>query len=92
MSGSADRARIEELLQDETLSYREIARQTGASDWTVRRIARDVAGDVRPMKRARHEHAVEPLGLASWAILAGLGGIFVGALWFLGRGMSPPDA
>lgn len=52
MNGPADRERIGELLQDESLSYREIAREAGCGDWTVRRIARDLDGGETPMKSA----------------------------------------
>jgi len=48
-----DRNLVEQLLQDEGLSYREVARQAGCSDWSVRRIARQLNADMRPMKSVR---------------------------------------
>ena len=51
---SIDRAHIEGLLADEHLSYRAIADLVGCSDWTVRKVARELAGDERPMKSARN--------------------------------------
>jgi DNA-binding Lrp family transcriptional regulator len=39
-----DRDLVERLLQDESLSFREIARRADCSDWSVRSIARDLAG------------------------------------------------
>lgn len=90
-----ERARIAELLRDDGLSYREIARRTGFSDFTIRAVARKLTGDDRPMKRSRHEREDEsdgPLGFIGWATLAGIGGLFIGAVWLLGRWMPPPDA
>ena len=39
MNRSVDHALVEALLRNGSLSYREIARQAGCSDWTVRSIA-----------------------------------------------------
>lgn len=89
-----DRARIAELLADESLSYRDIARQENCSDWTVRAVAREIAGDSRPMKSRRRkrgggeDHA--PPALVGWTILAGLAAAVVGAFWLAVRG-APPD-
>ena len=52
-----DRELVARLLENETLSYREIAREAGCSDWSVRAIARNLAGDSRPMKT----NACEPI-------------------------------
>lgn len=90
-----DRSRIEELLQDESLSFRAIAREVGYSDFTIRQVSRELAGDERPMKRSRREREAAPnesLGFTGWAILAGIGGFLIGAFWLFGRGMPPPDA
>jgi hypothetical protein len=90
----ADADRIRELLADETLSFRAIAREVGCSDWTVRRIAREIDGDLRPMKRGDSEAPDEAcegsetavwIGLAATLALAGL------AIWFGLRGMPPPE-
>lgn len=94
MSDSVDRARIMELLRDETLSFRAISREVGCSDWTVRAIARELAGDARPMKRARCKYqndCPEPLGLAGWGIFVGIVAAFAIAFWFGTRGISPPE-
>ena len=48
-----NRALVEALLADETLSYKEIARQAGCSDFSVRTLARKLSGDERPMKTPR---------------------------------------
>lgn len=44
-----NRALVEELLLDEALSYREVARRAGCSDWSVRAIDRERSGGP-PMK------------------------------------------
>jgi hypothetical protein len=88
-----DSSRIEELLQDESRAYRSIASECGVSDWLVRRIARQLNGDSRPMKNARRtpdNDSDEPLGLGGWAVLAGLGAAIVGAIW-LGMRRPPGD-
>jgi len=46
-------ALVEQLLADETLSYKEIARRASCSDFSVRTIARKLSGDDRPMKTPR---------------------------------------
>ena len=80
----AQRARVKELLQDEARSFRSIAREVGCSDWVVRAISREIAGDSRPMKRARrsrHKADDDPpaddASLAWWVgpvlVIAGIG-------------------
>lgn len=49
----ADRERVAELLEDETRSFRSIGRELGLSDWFVRKVARELDGDPRPMRRPR---------------------------------------
>ncbi len=88
MSASVDRALIERLLQ-ESLSFREIARQAGCSDWTVRSIARGSAGDARPMKRGASEVEGEPLSAVGWLIFAGIIAAIVGAIWLATRRVPP---
>lgn len=93
----ADRARIEELLQDPSLSFRAIARELSISDWQVRKIARELDGDPRPMKRggrARYEPAdepAEPLGLAGWIIVALFAGGIALVAWASARWTPPMD-
>lgn len=55
------------------MSFREIARQVGCSDWTVRSIYRDLAGDSRPMKatiRAAYDQDERSPSVASIIICA----------------------
>jgi hypothetical protein len=88
-----DRTRIENLLQDETLSYRAIGRETGYSDFTIRAVARELAGDPRPLKSPRSQSNQDSasMGLGGWGILAGLTGLFVGAIFLWNRNPPPPD-
>jgi len=76
-----DRALVEDLLNDDSLSFREIARQAGCSDWTVRSIARDIAGDDRPMKHATHRGDDAEADFAVWPIVAGIAAMFAGGIW-----------
>jgi hypothetical protein len=50
---AVNHALVEQLLADEPLSYKEIARRASCSDFSVRTIARKVSGDDRPMKTPR---------------------------------------
>ena len=50
---AVNHALVAELLADESLSYKEIARQASCSDFSVRTIARKLSGDDRPMKTPR---------------------------------------
>ena len=80
----ADRARIEELLQDPSLSCRAIARETGYSDWTIRKIARELDGNPRPMKRHRsrpQESTEEVSAVTSWLVFGGVVALFALAIW-----------
>jgi len=91
----ADRGRIAELLRDPRLSYRAIGRQLGISDWTIRRVARELEGDSRPMKR-RHFRSdetstEETSAFSSWLVF---GIVAVGltlAIWVAARGAPPPE-
>jgi hypothetical protein len=89
-----DRAHVERLLEDASLTYREVARRAGCSDWSVRAIERELAGDSRPMKRAGHERddgGEESLGFAGWAALTGFVAVLGFAVWLAMRGNQPPD-
>ncbi len=94
MSG-IDRERIADLLADETLSYRAISRLTGVSDWTVRRIARDLAGDERPMKHryvpTQGDAPAEVSPAMGWAIFSGAIGLLGFMIWAAVRFSPPPD-
>jgi len=90
-----DRDLVTRLLEDDSLSFREIARRANCSDWSVRAIARDLAGDERPMKRergARDDYrdgdGDVPLGLAGLGVIVA---VFVGAIWWSARRVRPPE-
>lgn len=94
MSGRVDHNLVEELLQDETLSLREIARRADCSDWTVRRIARELDGDYRPIKSGDAQSADDPeslpgvfgwIGLAVTVTVVGL------MVWAGLRGLPPTE-
>ncbi|MCL5258700.1 MAG: helix-turn-helix domain-containing protein [Firmicutes bacterium] len=95
MNEPVDRALIERLLENNSLSYREIARRAGCSDWSARSIARHLNNDPRPMKARCYEpddDSDESWGLGGWIIIAGLGAAVIGALWWGMRGMPPPES
>ena len=92
----ADRALIEDLLlQDPTRSCRSISRQTGYSDWTIRKIARELDGDPRPMKQQRwpaHETPREPESVSpvtSWLTFGGFIAVLALMIW-AGMRWAPP--
>ena len=90
---SDDRERIAELLEDESRSFRSISRELGVSDWLVRKMARELYNDPRPMRQQRsrsHEPPAEESSLAGWVVfgilVAGLAvAIWAGARW------APPE-
>ena len=85
---NVDRYLVERLLQDENLSYREVARRAGCSDWIVRRIARQLTGDHRPMKLGSRN--AESSG-GGWILLAMLAACAIlGIGWFRAQGGPPP--
>jgi hypothetical protein len=93
MSG-VDRERIADLLADESLSFRAIGRMTGASDWSVRRIAREIAGDETPMKRRyspQDDARTDVLPALSWTIWGGAIGLVCLGIWALVRIAPPPE-
>jgi hypothetical protein len=91
---SADRERIAELLEDDARSFRSIGRELGVSDWLVRKTARDLQGDPRPMRQRRslpQEPAAEEVSpLVGWLIFGGfiLGTAFL--IWIGARSAPPP--
>lgn len=94
MSG-IDRERIVDLLADDSLSYREIGRLTGASDWTVRRIARELDGDARPMKQRRYrsEETAEGVSpISGWLIFGGFAVCLALMIWAGMRWNPPPGS
>lgn len=89
---AVDRDLVERLLEDESLSYREIARRAGCSDWTIRNIARRLYGDPTPMKRPRSRSSSEEAsGTAGWGVLFGMAALFGGLIWFASRRAPPPQ-
>ena len=92
-----DRDRIEEMLHDPSLSCRAIARATGYSDWTIRKIARELAGDATPMRqtRRRSEGAAEDFtsvsSTCSWAGFGVFLGVLAVAIWAAVRWTPPLD-
>ncbi len=81
----AKRARIEEALQDETRSYRSLSRELGVSDWLIRKVARGVHADPRPMRRRRSRSAETPAeevsAATSWLVFVGVVAAIVFAIW-----------
>lgn len=83
----SDRVRIAELLQDEKRSFRSIGREFGVSDWTVRRIARELDGDPRPMKQRRSysyetpDESGEMSPAVSWLMFGGFVAVLGLSIW-----------
>jgi hypothetical protein len=89
-----DREFVEQLLQDPQRSCRSIARETGYSDWTIRKIARELDGDPRPMKnerRAAPDESGNESEIAGWIGLAIFGAFIALVVWLGFRGMPPPE-
>lgn len=91
----ADRARIAELLGDPSLSCRAIARETGYSDWTIRKIARELDGDPRPMRQRRsHSDEGPPEELSpvvGWLVFGSIVAVIALAIWSGARWAPPPE-
>jgi hypothetical protein len=92
-----DRERIVEmLLEDPPRSYRAVSRATGYSDWTIRKIARDLDGDPRPMKQRRSRSDELPTEEISpwtgWLVFGVVVGFLALATWASVRWMPPPEA
>jgi transposase-like protein len=90
-----DRERIAELLQDPRLSYRAIGRELGISDWTIRKVARELDGDSRPMRQRRsHSDEIPPdevSPVTGWLVFGGIVATIVLAIWAGSRWAPPPD-
>lgn len=89
MRRSVDHALVERLLQDESLSYREIARRAQCSDFSVRAISKELAGD--DFARDDTEAKTEPLTPRDWAIFCGIAIAIFGGIWLLARRLPPMD-
>lgn len=91
----ADRDEIEELLQDPSLSCRAISRATGYSDWTIRKIARELDGDLRPMKQRRsqiEEPAIEEASeVSGWLVFGIIAAGLVLVICASARWTPPPE-
>ena len=72
-----ERSWIEELLaEDPPPSCRAISRTTGISDWTIRRVKRELDGDPRPMRQPRSRPGrafeEEASALTGWIVFGGI--------------------
>lgn len=88
MRGSVDRERVAQLLQDESLSFREIARRAHCSDFSVRSIARELASDYPADDDTMQS---EPLTATEWWIFGGIVALIVGGVCFAAWRMPPLD-
>jgi hypothetical protein len=100
-----NRAYVARLLEDDSLSYREIARRASCSDYSVRAIAaqlRDGCGSMTeppPQRRVRPardpddypEIEYEPLSGTAWAVIAGIAIVIFGAMWITSSRLPPTD-
>jgi hypothetical protein len=87
VSTTVDRELVLRLLQDETLSFREIARRANCSDWSVRSIAREFDGPYWS-----DDAQNEPLTAAQCWIVAGVFALVVGGMCFAVWRMPPLDS
>jgi DNA-binding Lrp family transcriptional regulator len=83
-----DRDLVERLLQDETLSFREIARRAECSDWSVRSIARGLAGSAQSYNA--DAEPTEALTLKDWGIFLGVCALVIGVICFVAS-RTPPQ-
>jgi hypothetical protein len=91
----ADRRWIEQLLADPARSCRAISRETGYSDWTIRKIARELDGDTRPMRQQRSpsdESTEEVSALTSWLVFGGFIACIALLIWAGARWNRPPES
>lgn len=91
----ADRERIAELLDDETRSFRSIARELGVSDWLVRKTARELYDDPRPMRQRaprRDVPTADVSPLVGWLVCGGFAAMLALIIWAGVRSVSPPDS
>ena len=94
----SEREQIAELLQDESRSFRSISRELGVSDWLIRKTARDLYGDPRPMKQRRSHSSTAPNGTedlsppGSWFVFGGFVAVLALAIWAGVRWAPPLDS
>lgn len=88
MRRSVDRELVERLLQDESLSYREIARRADCSDFSVRAISRELgasySGDSTNVES-------EPFTAGDWWICISIMAAIFGGIWLAARYFPPSD-
>lgn len=93
---AADRERIVDMLLEEPPpSCRAVSRATGYSDWTVRKIARELDGDTRPMRQPRsrsQEPADEVSALGAWLLFGGTVAVIALSIWAGVRSAPPPPS
>jgi hypothetical protein len=90
---AADRDRIAAALADETKSFRAVGRDLGLSDWLVRKVARELDGDPRPMRQPRTSRSDDPEELSAlgcWLTFGGIVAVLALAIWGGGR-WNPPS-
>jgi hypothetical protein len=93
---STDRDDVARLLDDDPdRSYRSISRELGISDWLVRKIARELGGDQRPMRQRRppldEVSSEDTSPVTGWLVF---GGVAIGVaflIWIGSRGIPPPE-
>ena len=86
---------VEMLLEDPPPSCRAVSRATGYSDWTIRKIARELDGDPRPMRQrlSRPQEPVEEApAFTGWLVFGGVIGFFALAIWAARRSVPPLDS
>ncbi len=86
MKSRVDRELVLRLLQDDSLSFREIARRANCSDWSVRSISRELDGAY-----SSDGAQSEPLTPTQWWIVAGIMALVVGGMCFAVWQMPPLD-
>jgi transposase-like protein len=90
----AERQWIAELLADPDRSFRSIAREVGVSDWTIRKIARELDGNPQPMKQRRAPEelpAAELSPLTAWLCFGAFAAIVAVLIWAGARWAPPPE-
>jgi hypothetical protein len=97
-----DRIQVKGFLQDPTLSYREIARRTGHSDWSVRRVARELDGHPHSMNSTRcasttvraaaSDESDHSTWVTGWLIVVAITALCGLGLWRARRWDIPPHA
>ena len=80
----SDRDRIAAALRGKRKPYRAIGRELGVSDWLIRKVARELDGDPRPMRRpppSTPETTDDGSPAAGWIAVGIVAGLFALAIW-----------